>query len=92
MLFNNDNKKYVGTCTMCGGANRNLTIVDEESHVCEECLDDEYIQCDECKEYWLYDALVFYNLKDGRTLCEHCAEDIDEDEIDFIENHTGFDL
>ena len=42
----------------------------------------------ENKEYWLYDAIKFYNLKDGRTLCEHCAEDIDEEEIDFIEDHT----
>ena len=91
MLFNNNNKSYKGTCTMCGEKNCNLTIVDEVAHVCEDCLDNEYIQCDECKEYWLYDAIKFYNLKDGRTLCEHCAEDINEDQVDFIENHTGID-
>ena len=91
MLFSNNNKHYKGTCTMCGEENCNLTIVDEVAHVCEDCLDNEYIQCDECKEYWLYDAIKFYNLKDGRTLCEHCAEGIDEDQIDFIENHTGID-
>ena len=91
MLFSNNNKTYKGTCTMCGEENCTLTIVDEVAHVCEDCLDNEYIQCDECKEYWLYDAIKFYNLKDGRTLCEHCAEDIDEDQVDFIENHTGID-
>ena len=91
MLFNNGNKSYRGTCTMCGAEDCELTIVDEVEHVCEDCLDNEYIQCDECKEYWLYDAIKFYNLKDGRTLCEHCAEDISEEDIDFIENHTGID-
>ena len=90
MLFSN-NKNYKGTCTLCGEENCNLTIVDEVAHVCDDCLDNEYIQCDECKEYWLYDAIKFYHLKDGRTLCEHCAEDIDEDQVESIENHTGID-
>jgi hypothetical protein len=88
MFYSNDNKHYKGTCTMCGKKNCELTIVDEVEHVCEECLDGEYIFCDECKEYWLYDVIQFYHLKDGRTLCEHCAEDIDEDDVDFIEDHT----
>ena len=48
----------------------------------------EYIFCDECKEYWLWDAILFYNLTDGRTLCEHCAEDIDEEEIESINDWT----
>ena len=82
------NKNYKGTCTYCGKENCELTIVDEANHVCEFCLDNEYIQCDECKEYWLWDAILFYNLKDGRTLCEHCAEDIDEDEVESIDDWT----
>lgn len=82
------NNNYKGTCTMCGETDCNLTIVDEAAHVCEDCLDNEYIQCDECHEYWLWDAILFYNLKDGRTLCEHCAEDIDEDEIESINDWT----
>lgn len=82
------NKNYKGTCTMCGKKDTDLTIVDEVEHVCEDCLGNEYIQCDECKEYWLWDAILFYNLKDGRTLCEHCAEDIDEDEIESIDDWT----
>lgn len=88
MLFTNNNKQYKGTCTMCGKKNTSLTVVDEEAHVCEDCLDNEYIQCEECGEYWLYDAIKFYHLKDEHILCEHCAEDVEESEVDFIENHT----
>ena len=81
-------KNYKGTCTMCGKENCELTIVDEYNHVCEDCLDNEFILCDECEEYWAWDAIKFYNLKDGRTLCEHCAEDIDEDLIEDITDYT----
>lgn len=88
MLFSNNNKNYKGTCTMCGKKNCDLTIVDEVAHVCEECLDNEYIFCDECKEYWLWDAIKFYNLKDGRTFCEHCAEDLDPEEIESVDDWT----
>ena len=88
MLFSNDNKHYKGTCTMCGAEDQDLTIVDEEAHVCEDCLGNEYIQCDECKEYWLWDIIKFYNLKDGRTLCEHCAEDVDPDEVESVSDWT----
>ena len=82
------NKNYKGTCTMCGKENCELLIVDEANHVCQDCLDNEYIFFDECKEYWLWDAILFYNLKDGRTLCEHCAEDIDEEKIESIDDWT----
>lgn len=78
MLFKNDNKTYKGTCTMCGKKDCNLTIVDEAAHVCEECLGNEYIFCDECHEYWLCDAVEYSELEDGRTVCEYCAEDIEE--------------
>lgn len=83
-----NNRNYIGTCTMCGEENCNLTIVDEKAHVCEDCLDNEYIFCEECKEYWLSDAVKFYNPKEGRTLCEHCAEDIDSDEVESIDDWT----
>lgn len=88
MHFRNDNKNYIGTCTMCGEEDCELTIVDEENHVCEDCLGDEYIFCDECEEYWNWMAIKFYNLKDGRTLCEHCAEDVDPDEVESIDDWT----
>ena len=88
MNFSNNNKNYTGTCTMCGKENCELTIVDEVEHVCEDCLGNEYIYCDECKEYWLWDAIQFYNLKDGRTLCEHCGEDVDPDDVESIDDWT----
>lgn len=88
MFYRNDNKNYKGTCTMCGKKDCDLTIVDEVAHVCEECLGNEYIFCDECKEYWLWDAIQFYRLKDGRALCEHCGEDVDPDEVESIEDWT----
>lgn len=77
----NVSKEYIGTCTLCGEGNRKLLIVDEAAHICEECLEEEYFQCDECKEYWAYDDVEFFHLKDGRTICEHCREDFDDDEI-----------
>ena len=75
--------KITGICTKCG-KEADLTIIDEVDRVCESCLENEYIQCDECKEYWLWDAIAFYKLKDGRTLCEHCAEDVDENDVEEI--------
>lgn len=81
-------KNYKGTCTMCGKENCELTIVDDVTHVCEDCLDNEFILCDECGEYWLWDALVFYHMKDGRTICENCIEDFDEDDIEDVTDYT----
>lgn len=79
MFFRNDHKKYNGTCTMCGKKDCDLTIVDEEAHVCPDCLDNEYFYCDKCHEYWLCDAVEYVELDDGRTVCEYCAEDIDDE-------------
>ena len=77
----NTSKEYNGTCTLCGKRNCKLLIVDEDAHVCEECLEAEYFQCDECKEYWAYDYVEFFHLKDGRTICENCRDDFDDDEV-----------
>ena len=77
----NVSKEYIGTCTLCGESNRKLLIVDEVAHICEECLEEEYFQCDECKEYWAYDDVEFFHLKDGRTICENCRDDFDDNEI-----------
>lgn len=75
-------------CTECGEETE-VIIVDDETRLCESCLDElDYILCDNCEEYWLYDVIDFYNLKDGRTLCEHCYEtllddgEISEDDVD----------
>ena len=78
----NNSREYKGTCTECGTKNCDLVIVDEEHHVCKKCLAENYFLCEECNEYWSYDFVEFYHLKDGRTVCENCIEDFEESEID----------
>ena len=70
-----------GTCTSCGKEAK-LTILDDVDQLCDECLDSEYTQCQECGEYYP-DHVEFFCLKDGRLICEHCREDFDDEEIDF---------
>ena len=70
-----------GSCTLCGRTGCDLTAVDEFTFVCDECLEQEFFCCDDCGEYWSYDEMEFYHLKDGRTICENCREDHDDDEI-----------
>ena len=71
-------EKYIGKCSNCGKDDVEVVIVDEEAHLCEDCLDNDYFFCDECKEYWHCDYVESYELEDGRTVCEHCYEDIDD--------------
>ena len=87
-------EKTFDICTECGEETE-VTVVDEVTRLCEECLNElDYIECDECHEFWLWDAIKFYNLKDERTLCEHCAEmlledeEISEDDIESISDFT----
>jgi hypothetical protein len=75
-------RKHIGTCTQCGKENTALTTVDESIQVCEECLDAVYFQCDECGEYWDDSYVEMFFLKDGRTICEYCRENFDDEEID----------
>lgn len=86
-------EKTFDICTECG-EEAEVVIVDDETRLCEDCLDElDYIECDECHEFWLWDAIKFYNLKDERTLCEHCAEAMLEDEEitkDDIESVSDF--
>ncbi len=74
--------KTTGKCTMCGKESTVLTIIDDEERVCAECLEYAFTQCDVCKEYWNDADVEFFCLKDGRLICEHCAEDFDEDDFD----------
>ena len=87
-------KTGMGVCTECG-AETTITVIDDETMLCEDCIADlDYIECDCCHEFWLWDAIKFYNLKDERTLCEYCAEDmldegeISEDDIESISDLT----
>ena len=87
-------QKGYGTCTECGEETE-ITVIDDETMLCDDCIEElNYIECDCCNEFWLRDAIKFYHLKDGRTLCEYCAEeqleeeDITEDDIESISDYT----
>ena len=69
-------------CTECGADNVELVHFDDGSALCEECLDSLYQLCDVCKEYYDPSNVEFYIHKDGRLICEYCAEDFDEDEFE----------
>ena len=72
-------KTTLGICTECGEKTE-VVIVDEVTRLCEDCLDDlNYIKCDHCNEYWLWDVVEFYETEDGNTICEHCREMLEED-------------
>ena len=83
-----------GICTECGEETE-ITVIDDVTMLCDDCIDDlDYIECDKCEEFWLWCAIKFYHLKDGTTLCEHCAQEMIEDgelpeeDIDFIADYT----
>ena len=78
--------KVKGKCTMCG-IEADLTVIDDEERVCDSCLD-EYIQCAECQEYYQVNAIKFFEMKDGRMLCEWCGEDEDEDDVAEVHDWT----
>lgn len=66
-------------CTECG-KKTDVTIVDEVTCLCEDCLDElDYIECDHCHEFWLADVVEFYETEDGITICEHCKEMLEGD-------------
>ena len=73
-------RKTTGKCTMCG-EEAELTILDDVDRVCDECLDSNFTQCEECGEYYS-EYVEFFCLKDGRLICEYCREDFDDEEID----------
>ena len=74
-------KISTGACTLCG-KEAELTIVDDVTRVCKDCLDANYFLCEECDEYWDDSYVEQFWLKDGRTICEHCREDFDDEEIE----------
>lgn len=76
------NNESSGKCTMCGKENTHITMVDEVTCVCDECLDYKFTQCDVCGEYWDDSYVDFFVLKDGRLVCEHCAEDFEEEDFE----------
>lgn len=73
-------RKTTGKCTMCGKETE-LTILDDVDRVCDECLDSNFTQCEECGEYYS-EYVEFFCLKDGRMICEYCREDFDDEDVD----------
>ena len=74
--------RIIGTCTDCGRENVEITILDDVERLCDECLDSLYQECDICHEYYDPDIIEFSVLKDGRFVCEYCAEDFDADDFE----------
>ena len=68
-------EKTIDICTECGEETE-VVIVDDETRLCEGCLDDlDYMECDHCHEYWKADIVEFYETENGETICEYCYED-----------------
>ena len=60
-------------CTMCGKQTEDLTVIDDETRVCEECLDDNFFACAKCGNYWLSDPDIYVETEDGELICPCCA-------------------
>lgn len=84
-------QRYNGTCAECGKETE-VTLIDEVTSLCDDCIEElDYIECDECHEFWRWDAVSFRHLKDGRTLCEDCAQklmdegELSEEDVDTVD-------
>ena len=80
----------IDICPWCG-TEAELYSIGEES-ICESCIEESgFVACDVCGGYFPSDLTVFYNLTDGRKLCEDCAlyalnsGELDEDDVESIE-------
>lgn len=68
-------KRCNGVCTDCGKQDQSLIVLDDETSVCDECLEMNYTQCHICGEYWNDTYVEFHFPDDGRIICEYCMED-----------------
>ena len=65
-------------CTLCGKVTDALTYIDDVDHVCDECLESRYEQCEICGEYWDLSIIeVHYVESIDKWVCEHCRKDLD---------------
>ena len=69
-------KRTHGTCTCCGESDLDLIILNDDDHICMECLESAYQKCDVCGEYWPMEMVDFIGEK---AVCSYCAEEMDED-------------
>ena len=72
----------IGKCTECDTENVQVVCFDDGSALCEECLDSMYQLCDVCGEYYDPEYVEFFVHKDGRMICEYCADDFDSDDFE----------
>lgn len=42
-------------------------------YVCKDCLEEKYVQCEECGEYWLKEDCICI---DGKLYCPECADEL----------------
>ena len=69
----------LGNCSLCGKETHSLTMVDDETWVCDDCFEPNYFQCDVCLKYWPYNSVEHFHLKKEKIICEYCKEDYEED-------------
>lgn len=84
-------KRTHGTCTCCGESDLDLIILNDDDHICMECLEFDYQKCDVCGEYWPTDMVDFIGEK---AVCSYCAEEMEdegyiEDEDDSKDEDEG---
>lgn len=72
----------LSTCDMCGKENCEVTMVDECTYVCDQCLAISYFKCADCGEYWNDSFVEPVWLKNGDSICQYCAEDHDPDDFE----------
>lgn len=70
-------KRTHGTCTCCGESDVDLIILNDDDHICTECLESDYQKCDECGEYWPIDMVDFIGEK---AVCSYCAEEMEDED------------
>lgn len=62
-----------GDCGRCGAHDVLVATVGYTDTVCKSCLEEYYIYCPCCEEYWDSEMYDFVEAKDGRILCSECA-------------------
>lgn len=60
----------VSRCTMCGKECDDIQVIDDVTRVCPKCLEENFVKCDICGEYW--DDTIEVRKKKGKMVCEHC--------------------
>lgn len=83
-------------CEKCGKEIENGEYVYDKDgnkiYICQECLEENYVRCEECGEYLLKDWGEAKEI-DGKILCENCVDDLcveayDDGELHLRDNCT----